>query len=58
MRPNDANGYGNVHGGTILDMIEEVGGIIATRFCNNPPEDCLESQNAKKVHVIKCILIF
>ncbi|XP_035238697.1 cytosolic acyl coenzyme A thioester hydrolase isoform X3 [Anguilla rostrata] len=35
MRPDDANIVGNVHGGTILKMIEEAGGIITTRHCNS-----------------------
>ena len=34
MRPDDANVFGSVHGGTILRMIEEAGGIISTRHCN------------------------
>lgn len=34
MTPDDTNLAGNVHGGTILRMIEEAGGIIATRHCN------------------------
>lgn len=34
MQPGDANIAGNVHGGTILKMIEEAGMIAATRFCN------------------------
>lgn len=34
MMPDDANIAGNVHGGTILKMIEEAGVIIATRHCN------------------------
>ncbi|XP_065061629.1 cytosolic acyl coenzyme A thioester hydrolase-like isoform X2 [Rhopilema esculentum] len=34
MSPDDANIAGNVHGGTILKMIEEAGVIIATRHCN------------------------
>ena len=32
--PSDANYYGNVHGGTILKLIEDTGTIIATRYCN------------------------
>ena len=32
--PDDANIYGNVHGGTILKLIEDAGTIIATRYCN------------------------
>lgn len=35
MRPDDANIVGNVHGGTILKMIEEAGCIIGTRHCNS-----------------------
>lgn len=34
MRPDDANIFGCVHGGNILRMIEEAGGIISTRHCN------------------------
>ena len=34
MTPDDTNLAGNVHGGTILRMIEEAGVIIATRHCN------------------------
>lgn len=34
MRPDDANIVGNVHGGTILKIIEEAGCIIGTRHCN------------------------
>ncbi len=34
MRPDDANIVGNVHGGSILKMIEEAGCIIGTRHCN------------------------
>ncbi|XP_078094640.1 cytosolic acyl coenzyme A thioester hydrolase isoform X2 [Mustelus asterias] len=39
MRPDDANIAGNVHGGTILKMIEEAGVIISTRHCNRQNED-------------------
>ena len=35
MLPDDANVVGNVHGGTILSMIEQAGFIVATRHCNN-----------------------
>ncbi|XP_017273114.1 cytosolic acyl coenzyme A thioester hydrolase isoform X2 [Kryptolebias marmoratus] len=34
MRPDDANIKGNIHGGIILKMIEEAGGIVGTRHCN------------------------
>ncbi|XP_072222309.1 cytosolic acyl coenzyme A thioester hydrolase isoform X2 [Leuresthes tenuis] len=42
MMPDDANIMGNVHGGTILKMIEEAGAIICTRHCNTQNGDrCL-----------------
>ena len=34
MTPDDTNIAGNVHGGTVLHMIEQAGVIIATRHCN------------------------
>lgn len=36
MLPDDANPGGNVHGGTILKMMEEAGWIAATKHCNVP----------------------
>ncbi|KAK5863351.1 hypothetical protein PBY51_000388 [Eleginops maclovinus] len=39
MRPDDANIVGNVHGGTILKMIEEAGCIVGTRHCNTQNGD-------------------
>lgn len=44
MRPDDANIMGNVHGGIILKMIEEAGGIVGTRHCNT-----LNGVNAKRM---------
>jgi len=35
MLPDDANVVGNVHGGTILSMIEQAGFIVTTRHCNS-----------------------
>ena len=35
MVPDDANINGNVHGGTILKLMEEAGAIAAARYCNN-----------------------
>ena len=35
MQPGDANIAGNVHGGSILKMIEEAGLIVSTRHCNH-----------------------
>ena len=34
MLPDDTNPSGNVHGGTILKMVEQAGNIVATRYCN------------------------
>ena len=39
MRPDDSNFAGNVHGGTILKLIEETGVIIATRHCNKTADE-------------------
>ena len=36
MGPNDANVYGNVHGGVIMRLVDEVGGIVATRHSHKP----------------------
>ena len=35
MLPDDTNSMGNVHGGTILKLIEQAGYIVATRHCNS-----------------------
>ena len=37
MGPDDANVKGNVHGGNILNMIEQAGAVVATRYCNEMP---------------------
>ena len=34
MLPDDANPAGNVHGGTMLKMVENAGFVVATRLCN------------------------
>jgi len=36
MGPTDANLYGNVHGGLIMKLIDEVGGIVAARHAHLP----------------------
>ena len=36
MGPTDANLYGNVHGGVIMKLIDEVGGIVAARHAHQP----------------------
>ena len=35
MLPDDTNPLGNVHGGTILKLIEQAGGIVSGRHCNS-----------------------
>ena len=35
MLPDDTNPLGNVHGGTILKLIEHAGAIVASRYCNS-----------------------
>ncbi|XP_051509780.1 cytosolic acyl coenzyme A thioester hydrolase-like isoform X2 [Myxocyprinus asiaticus] len=45
MRPDDANIVGNVHGGTILKMIEEAGCIIGTRHCNTQRGMCFSGSD-------------
>ncbi|NJO84305.1 MAG: acyl-CoA thioesterase [Blastochloris sp.] len=36
MAPQDANHYGNVHGGVIMKMVDEAGAIAAMRHANMP----------------------
>ena len=36
MLPDDTNPMGNVHGGTILKLIEKAGFIVSCRHCNSP----------------------
>ena len=33
MGPNDANGSGNIHGGTIMKLVDEAAGLSAVKFC-------------------------
>jgi len=50
MNPNDRNIYGNIHGGTILKMIEEAGMIVCQRLC-------IQQQKNKEVSypVLACV---
>ncbi len=36
MTPQDANYLGNVFGGTILNLVDEIAYVAATRHCHNP----------------------
>lgn len=36
MGPTDANLHGNVHGGVIMKLVDEVGGIVAARHAHLP----------------------
>lgn len=33
MLPTDANASGNVHGGSIMKLVDTVGGVVAMRHC-------------------------
>ena len=35
MLPDDTNPLGNVHGGTILKLIEQAGAVVSARYCNS-----------------------
>ena len=54
MQPEDANPGGNVHGGTILNMIAQAGYIQSTKHCNyasdSTPEDPLLGVIARVEH--------
>lgn len=36
MGPVDANGSGNIHGGTIMRLVDEVAGVAAVKFSRGP----------------------
>src|SRR5690348_3694919 len=36
MGTQDTNVYGNVHGGVIMKMVDEAGGIVSLRHANKP----------------------
>ena len=36
MGPQDTNGLGNVHGGVIMKLVDEAGGLCAMRHAGNP----------------------
>ena len=36
MGPTDANGTGNIHGGAIMRLVDEVAGVAAVKFCRGP----------------------
>src|SRR5688500_10704487 len=33
MLPSDANPWGNVHGGSIMKLVDSAAGVVATRHC-------------------------
>jgi uncharacterized protein (TIGR00369 family) len=35
MNPEDANPYGNVHGGVLMKLIDTAGGVVAGRHCRS-----------------------
>lgn len=48
MFPDDANIAGNVHGGTILQLMEQAGMIAATRFLNEKSSDDDDEQQQQR----------
>ena len=36
MGPTDANGTGNIHGGTIMRLVDEVAGVAAVKSVSAP----------------------
>lgn len=34
MGPVDTQMYGNVHGGVVMELIEEAGSILTMQYCN------------------------
>ena len=55
MVPDDTNPLGNVHGGTILKLIEKAGFIVSCRHCNQPSstnKEGGESTNKKPVTTV------
>ena len=51
MLPDDTNPSGNVHGGTILKLIEQAGSIVATRYCNSDHSNRLIAVLARVEHM-------
>ncbi|MGH2909197.1 MAG: acyl-CoA thioesterase, partial [Solirubrobacteraceae bacterium] len=35
MGPTDVNGTGNIHGGTIMRLVDEAAGVAAVKFCRS-----------------------
>lgn len=62
MSPDDTNIVGNVHGGTILRMIDEAGTIIATRHCNKKrpegrPPVCAALARVEQTNFVKPMFV-
>jgi acyl-CoA hydrolase len=58
--PQDANSHGTLFGGKAVSLMDEVGGILATRFCRKPVVtasiDRLDFKNPIKVgHFVEVI---
>jgi len=53
MNPEDANPYGNVHGGVIMKLVDEAGGIVAMRHAGHP----VVTVSVDSMHFIKPIVV-
>jgi len=53
MNPENANPFGNVHGGVIMKLVDEAGGIVAMRHAGNP----VVTVAVDSMHFIKPILV-
>ena len=53
MNPEDANPFGNVHGGVIMKLVDEAGGIVAMRHAGSP----VVTVAVDSMHFIKPILV-
>lgn len=53
MNPEDANPRGNVHGGVIMKLVDEAGGIVAMRHAGRP----VVTVAVDSMHFIKPIIV-
>lgn len=57
MLPDDTNPLGNVHGGTILKLIEKAGFIVACRHCNDGSSPSNEGDQSTKKEPLTTVLV-
>ena len=54
---NDSNIRGFVHGGTVLQLLEEAACLAANKYCNTSPEGRKAINNNYAFHLISCFKI-